>query len=195
MTAHRWEQLQVERAQAAALATVGRLAQALAELEAELAYRREALGEIIAARNERGARVLAAHAAGALVRFGGSNGANAAEASWADAPADAVQVLAQHITDAPHLHHQETQALVAIDSLERRVLQTRRALAHWRAVAGNTESPASVRAQAGPIGNGAVETAEAAAVAVADHEPPTATPPAAPFSARLAELGRRVAGW
>ena len=135
--------------------------------------------------------------------FGGASGSpNVAEASWADAPASAVQVLAQHIADAPHLHHQETQALVAVDSLERRVSLAQRALAHWRNLAGNgspppSDSPASVRAQAGSTEPEAA-TAKAAAALRTDHEPFAAQSPASGSGSlrnRLAVLADRVAGW
>jgi len=191
---HAWEQRQLEKAHEAALATVERLERARAELESELDFKRESLGQIVAARHDRGARIIAANQAGARFVFGGSDAPNTAEAIWPDAPASAVQTLAQHIADAPRLDAEETRALSAVDSLERRALQTQRALGHWRQVAGTTDSPVT-RAPTGPIENGAVEQAEAAAVAVADHGPSAATPPAAPFSTRLAELGRRVAAW
>jgi len=192
---HAWELRQHEKAQAAAAETVGRLARALAEWETELDYRREALGQIVADRHDRGARVLAAHQAGARMVFGGASGSpSTAEAAWPDVPADAVRVIADHIVQQPLWDAEETTALSAVSDLERRVHQTRRALNHWLAEAGTTDSPAD-SAPVGPIENGAVEQAEAAAVAVADHGPPAVQSPAAPFSTRLAELGRRVAGW
>ena len=201
---HSWERRQNEKERAAALETVGRLELALIELEAELDYRRVELGTIIASRHERGAQVLAAYAAGARVRFGGSDAANEAEPSWDGAPHGAVRTLQASLDDAPRLAAEETRALGAVADLERRVLQAQRLVAHWRAEAGNgspssgspsSDSPTMLRAPVGPPESGAAEPAEAAAVAVADHGPPTATPPAAPFSARLAQLGRRVAGW
>ena len=199
---HAWETRQQERAQAAAAETAHRLERALAELEAELSYRREALGELLAARNERGARLMAAHAAGARVIFGGSGQPNAAEAGWVDVPASAVQTLAHHLAEAPRLHAVETEALVAVDSLERRVSLAQRALRHWQAEAG-TDAPPSDRglvdcAPTGPPTAPEAETAKAAEMVGASAHSTLSAPPvsgAVSLRDRLAGLAERVQGW
>ena len=185
-------------AQAAALETVHRLERALSELEVELDYRRTALGQIVADRHERGARLFKANQAGARFVFGGASGSpNTAERAGDDADPSAVQVLAQHIAEAPRLDAEETAALSAVDALERRVLQTRRALAHWRSVAGNPDSGPVACAPTEPPTAPEAETAKAATTQRTDHEPSAAQSPAlgsASIRDRLAGLAERVAG-
>ena len=201
MTAHSWEQRQIEKAHEAAAETVSRLERALAEIESELDFRREALGQIVAERHARGARLIEAHERGARFVFGGASGApNVAEASWPDAPAAAVQTLAQHVAEAPRLHADETSALVAVDTLERRVHATRRHLVHWQAVAG-TDAPSS---DSGPVACAPTvpptapeaETAEAAAMTESRAHAALSSPPASgSLRERLAGLAERVAAW
>ena len=208
---HAWETRQFERARVAAADTAHRLERALAEMESELDFRRVELGQIVAERHDRGARLFEAHQAGARLVFGGSMAPNTAEAAWDGVPASAVRVLAEHIVAAPRLDAEESAALGAVGDLERRVLQAQRALAHWQAVAGtgspssgspssgspSSDSPASVRAPAGPP---APEAATAkAAVMTEPIAQSAASPPPATGSAsirdRLAGLADRVAGW
>ena len=194
---HAWETRQMEKAQEAAASTVGRLERALGELESELDFRRVELGQIIAARHERGARVLAAYQAGARVRFGGSDAPNEAERAWDAVPASAVQTVATLIAEQPKWDAAEGAALGAVSDLEQRVLRVQRHLAHWRLVAGTPDSPVAVRAPAGPP-SPVAETAEAAAALRVDHEPFAVQPPAlgsGSIRSRLAELADRVAGW
>jgi len=209
MTAHSWETRQMERAQVAAAATVHRLELALIEMESELDFRRVELGQIIAARHARGAQALAAYAAGARVRFGGSDAANEAEPSWDGAPHGAVRTLQESINDAPRLAAEETAALGAVSDLERRVLQTQRLVAHWRAEAGSgSPPPPAPPSDRGPVAcaptvpppEPEAAKAEAAATQWTAPEPSAAQSPAAgsgslTIRARLAEMGHRVAGW
>jgi len=202
MTAHSWEVLQHERAREAALATVHRLDLALVELEVELDFRREELGRIIADRHDRGARLFAANQAGARMVFGGSDQPSTAERGWDDAPASAVQAVATHIAEAPRLAAEETAALGAVSDLERRALQTTRALAHWRAVAGNGSPPPSDSpddgAPSGPTPEPEAEEAKAATTQWTAPEPSAAQLPASgsgSLRGRLAVLADRVAGW
>jgi len=200
MTAHAWETLQRERAREAAAATVHRLERALAELETELDFRRVELGEIVAARHARGARLFDASQRGACLIFGGAVGSpSTASAAWDGVPPDAVRAVATHIAEQPRWDAEETAALGAVSDLEQRVLRVQRHLAHWRLGAGTPDSPVAVRAPAGPP-EPVAETAKAAAALRMDHEPFAVQPPALgagslSVRARLASLADRVAGW
>jgi len=203
MTAHAWETLQHERAREAALATVSRLERALIELETELDFRREELGQLIAERHARGARLFDASQAGACLIFGGAVGSpSTAEAAWDGVPPDAVRTVADHIVQQPRWDAEEGLALNAAATLERRVSLAQRALAHWQAVAG-TDAPPSDRgpvdcAPTVPPTEPEAATAEAAVMVGASAHSALSAPPASGTGSireRLAELAGRVQGW
>ena len=200
---HAWELRQHEKAREAAAETVARLERALAEMEGELDYRREALGQIVAERHERGARLVAANQAGARMVFGGASGSpNTAEAAWDGADPSAVRVVADHIVQQPRLDAEESAALGAVGDLERRVSLAQRALRHWQAEAG-TDAPPSDRglvdcAPTGPPTAPEAEPAEAAEMVGASAHSTLSAPPvsgAVSLRDRLAGLAERVQGW
>jgi len=199
---HAWETRQMEKAQEAAAETVGRLERALAEMESELDFRREELGQIIADRHDRGARLFDASQRGGRMVFGGSMAPNTAERAWDDAPADAVRTVADHIVQQPRWDAEEGAALNAVGSLEQRVSLAQRALKHWRAVAG-TDAPSS---DSGPVDCAptvpptepeAAKAEAAEGVEPCAHAAPSSPPASSSVSirGRLAGLADRVAGW
>jgi hypothetical protein len=207
MTVHPWEHRRIEREAQAATATVERLEQALAVNAEEMDCRADQLAGVRAAVEANRARMQAANDAGVRIVFDGSR--REAEPLFEQVPMSAVAAMEAAIADGERLAVDESRLLGQVTNCERERDRLTRTLAHWTRVrdglrdslaaldapeAATPDRPA-VSAPAGLSESGLVEQAEAAVTGATGPEPSQPLSPTNPLSARLAELGRRMASW